>query len=197
MLVTATNTSAMQGGFKDVPTEAARQFRAIMNAIARPGRIEAVDGATPPAPMSVAAGVMVLTLCDPDTGLHLAGSHDTPDIRAWVQFHTGAPIVPAEDADFAIGNWDALAPLTAYAIGTPEYPDRSATLIVEMDALSTSGATLTGPGIKDTARLSLPETEAFQRNALLFPLGLDFFFCADTRLASLPRTTKVTEGGAS
>ncbi|WP_133487491.1 phosphonate C-P lyase system protein PhnH [Aliiroseovarius marinus] len=197
MLATATSTSAMQGGFKDVPTEAARQFRAIMNAIARPGRIEAVDGATPPAPMSVAAGVMVLTLCDPDTGLYLAGDHDTADIRAWVQFHTGAPIVSAEKADFAIGHWDALAPLNAFSIGTPEYPDRSTTLIVEMDALSTQGAALTGPGIKDTARLSLPDTEAFQRNALLFPLGLDFFFCAGTRLASLPRTTKVTERGAS
>ena len=77
-----------------------------MNAIARPGRIERLDGATPPAPMSVAAGVMVLTLCDPDTGLHLAGDHDTADIRAWVQFHTGAPIVPAEEADFAVGRWE-------------------------------------------------------------------------------------------
>lgn len=197
MSVTTASTSAMQGGFNDVPTEAARQFRAIMNAIARPGRIETLDGATPPAPMSVAAGVMVLTLCDPDTGLYLADDHDTPDIRAWVQFHTGAPVVPADKADFAIGHWDALSPLTAYACGTPEYPDRSATLIVEMDALSAEGATLTGPGIKDTAQLSLPEITAFKTNAQLFPLGLDFFFCAGTRLASLPRTTKVTEGGTS
>ncbi|NDW53679.1 phosphonate C-P lyase system protein PhnH [Aliiroseovarius sp. PrR006] len=196
MLVTATSTSAMQGGFNNVPTEAARQFRAIMNAIARPGRIETLGGATPPAPMSVAAGVIVLTLCDPDTGLHLAGDHDTPDIRAWVQFHTGAPFVPAENANFAIGRWEALSPLTIYAHGTPEYPDRSATLIIEMDALSTDGAILTGPGIEDSASLSLPEIEALKTNALLFPLGLDFFFCADTRLASLPRTTKVTEGGA-
>lgn len=197
MCATATSTSAMQGGFNDMPTEAARQFRAIMNAIARPGRIEILDGATPPAPMSVAAGVMVLTLCDPDTGLYLAGDHDTADVRAWVQFHTGALIVSAEEADFAIGRWDALAPLNAYAIGTPDYPDRSATLIVEMDAVSADGATLTGPGIKDMAHLSLPETGAFQKNAQLFPLGLDFFFCAQNRLASLPRTTKVADKGAN
>ncbi|MDE3239589.1 MAG: phosphonate C-P lyase system protein PhnH, partial [Paracoccaceae bacterium] len=58
---------SLQGGFTDPAHESARAFRAILNALARPGRIEAVTGAQPPAPLSVAAGVVLLTLADPTT----------------------------------------------------------------------------------------------------------------------------------
>ena len=50
---------------------------------------------------------------------------------------------------------------------------------------------LTGPGIKDRAALTVPDPKAFQLNAALFPLGLDFFLCAGSQLAALPRTTRV------
>ncbi len=92
---------------------------------------------------------------------------------------------------FAVGRWEVLLPLSAYPIGTSAYPDRSATLIVERDTLAATGATLTGPGIKDSANLSLPETDAFQANHAQFPLGLDFIFTSGDRLAALPRTTEV------
>ena len=77
-------------------------------------------------------------------------------------------------------------------IGTSEYPDRSATLIVESADLSATGATLTGPGIKTMAGLSLPEVEAFRFNRGLFPLGMDFIFTCGDRVAALPRTTEVS-----
>ncbi|MEM0944535.1 MAG: phosphonate C-P lyase system protein PhnH, partial [Pseudomonadota bacterium] len=97
-------------------------------------------------------------------------------------------------AAFALGIWADLAPLEAYALGTPEFPDRSASLIVEMPDLAAEGARLTGPGIETEARLSLPAITPFQRNAALFPLGLDFYFTAADRLACLPRTTRVEAG---
>ncbi len=181
----------LEGGFNDVPVQAAQAFRAVMTAMARPGDIVQVCGAQPPAPMSVAAGAVVLTLCDPETPIYLAGSHDTEQVRAWISFHTGAPCVAAHDAVFALGVWDDL-PLGAFSIGRAEYPDRSATLIVDSAHLANEGAVLRGPGIDGTARLSLPETRAFQQNAALFPLGLDFLFTCDTRLAALPRTTRVS-----
>ena len=78
-------------------------------------------------------------------------------------------------------------------IGTAEYPDRSATLIVEMPELAHAGATLLRTGHQGCRRLSLPERGAFGRNAALFPLGLDFFFTCGDRLAALPRT----HGGCS
>ena len=186
--------AALTGGFADTPLEAARAFRACLEAMARPGTIRPVAGAAPPAPVSPAAGVVLLTLCDPETPLWLAPGHDTAEIRDWVSFHTGAPLAAPGEAAFALGGWPALQPLDAYRVGRPDYPDRSATLIVECDRLEPAGARLTGPGIRRAALLSLPEVAAFRRNAALFPLGLDFFFTAGDRLAALPRTTRV-EGG--
>ena len=184
-------TAPLTGGFENPPIDAARAFRSAMQALARPGQIERIEGATPPAPLSPAAGALALTLCDGDTPVWLASSHDTAAVRNWVTFQTGAPFVPRAGAMFAIGTWEALLPLDGYALGTPEFPDRSATLIAELGQLEPAGARLEGPGIRDTARLSLPDTDVLQKNAALFPLGLDFFFTCGDRIAGLPRTTRV------
>jgi alpha-D-ribose 1-methylphosphonate 5-triphosphate synthase subunit PhnH len=181
----------LEGGFADKPVDAAHAFRAVMTAMARPGDILDVTGAQPPAPLSIAAGVVLLTLCDPETPIYLAPSHNTETVREWITFHTGAPFAAAQDAVFALGTWDTL-PVPDFSRGTAEYPDRSATLIVETDELTDAGAVLRGPGIKDQAALSLPEAQAFQDNARLFPLGLDFIFTSGARLAALPRSTKVS-----
>jgi len=186
--------AALTGGFADTPLEAARAFRACLEAMARPGTIRPVAGAAPPAPVSPAAGVVLLTLCDPETPLWLAPGHDTAEIRDWVSFHTGAPLAAPGEAAFALGGWPALQPLDAYRVGRPDYPDRSATLIVETYRLEPEGVRLTGPGIETVAALSLPEVTAFQANAARFPLGLDFLLCCGDRLAGLPRSTRVEAG---
>lgn len=182
---------ALGGGLADPAREAAVAFRGVLGAMSRPGTIHTCDGAVPPAPMSVAAGTVLLVLCDPDTPVHLAGPLDTADLRAWVTFHTGAPLVTAEHCVFAVGPWEALQPLGRFTMGTPDYPDRSATLIIEMPDLSASGARLSGPGIGAEAHLSLPERDAFRANRRAFPLGLDFILTAGDRLAALPRATRV------
>jgi len=184
-------TEALTGGFADTPTQSAEAFRAVMRAMARPGTIEQITGARPPAPLSNAAGAVILTLCDPETPVHLAGAADTSAVRDWITFHTGAPLVERARASFALGTWQALLPLDSYPIGTAEYPDRSTTLIVEMPQLSQTGARLTGPGIATTAALSLPDIAAFQQNTALYPLGLDFLFTCENHLAALPRSTRV------
>ncbi|MEM1276491.1 MAG: phosphonate C-P lyase system protein PhnH [Pseudomonadota bacterium] len=188
------DTIALEGGFSDAPITAATAFRAAMNAMARPGKIEVLEGAMPPPPVSIAAGSLLLTLCDPETPVTLLGAADTKDMRDWLTFHTGAPFVAPEAAMFVLGTWADLTPVTRFAIGTPEYPDRSASLIVECDALIARGARLTGPGIETEAHLDLPEIDAFEVNRQLFPLGLDFFFTAGDRVAALPRTTVVEAG---
>lgn len=179
------------GGFADAPIEAARAFRAVLDALSRPGTLTTLTGANPPAPLSQAAGVLALTLFDATTPVHLAGAHDTPALRDWLVFHTGAPLVGAEQAAFAVGSWDALQPVTRFAPGTPDYPDRAATLIIEMPELAAQGALLRGPGIKETARLSLPDIAAFQTNHARYPLGFDTFLTCGDRVAGLPRSTQV------
>jgi len=185
-------TNTLSGGFDDPAIGSARAFRSVMEAMARPGTIQDIDGALPPAPLSPATGTVLLTLCDTETGVYLAGDMDCEAVRTWLSFHTGAPVVGPAECMFAVGKWEALVPLSNYPIGTSEYPDRSATLIVECPELVASGATLTGPGIKEQAALSLPEVAGFQANRTLFPLGLDFIFTSGTRIAALPRTTHVS-----
>ncbi len=181
------------GGFEAPAIQSAHAFRGIMQAMAHSGKIFDIEGAEPPAPLSAAAGCVLLTLCDTDTPVYLAGAADTPAIRAWLAFHTGAPLVGRSECMFALGSWRDLAPLSSYPIGTSQYPDRSATLIVESAELTPNGPMLTGPGIKDSAQLSLPDIAAFQDNHALFPLGLDFIFTCANRLAALPRTTEVSK----
>lgn len=185
------NAHALRGGFESPAKQSAHAFRSVMQAMARPGKIHGIAGAEPPAPLSRAAGSVLLTLCDADTPVYLAGDADTPEVCAWLAFHTGAPLTGPSHAMFAVGGWDALLPLSAYQIGTAEYPDRSATLIVESDALG-AGATLHGPGIKAAGSLNLPDAAAFQTNHALYPLGLDFIFTCGDQLAALPRSTQVS-----
>lgn len=194
MSMTQANT-VYAGGFENPPVASAQAFRAAMNAMARPGEVQVIAGATPPAGISAAAGSLILTLCDPETGIYLAPGADTPELRGWIAFHTGAPVVAAEDADFALGTWQALMPLSRFRIGTPEYPDCSATLIVEVEGFAAPNAELRGPGIKDSNTLALPELAAFQANAMLYPLGADFFFTAGSQVAALPRSTQVSDKG--
>lgn len=182
---------ALEGGFTQPPVQSARAFREILEVMARPGEIRHLLGAAPPAPLSVAAGVALLVLTDPTTRLHLAGAADCPALREWVAFHIGAPLVPAGEADFALGTWDALQPVSRFRIGQPDYPDRSATLIVECERLVNHGPALTGPGIELVTWLNLPETAAFRANRALFPLGFDTLFTAGDRIAGLPRSTRV------
>lgn len=184
-------TDALSGGFSDAPIQSARAFRAVLEVMARPGRIETLTGAQPPAPLSIAAGVALLTLADGTTPVHLAGAADCEPVRDWIAFHIGAPLTGPDKADFALGRWSNLMPITRFRIGQPDYPDRSATLIVEVDDLAPTGHRLTGPGIADHAHLSLPDTRAFQDNRALFPLGFDTLLTCGPRIAALPRSTKV------
>ncbi len=185
------NAGALLGGFDDPAIQSARAFRALLQALARPGTIWPVAGAEPPAPLSVAAGVVLLTVTDGTTPVHLAGGTDCPAVRDWISFHAGAPIGSPDGAMFALGRWDDLHPLDRFRIGLPDYPDRAVTLIVEVDDLQSHGARLTGPGIKDSTRLLLPEVSAFQANRTLFPLGFDTYLTCGDLVAGLPRSTRV------
>ncbi|CAM3054843.1 phosphonate C-P lyase system protein PhnH [Paracoccus nototheniae] len=193
--------TALTGGFADPAIQSAQGFRVLMQAMAQPGTIHALALARPPVPMGRAAGTVALLLADPGTPLHLApdgahrdgAPHDDAALADWLAFHAGCPLVAPDRAVLAIGRWSDLLPLDRFSIGLPDYPDRSATLIVELDRLEPDGARLTGPGIRDHARLSLPDLAPFRANHALAPMGLDFIFTCGDRLACLPRSTTVED----
>lgn len=188
--------SVLEGGFADRARESAVVFRAALDALSRPGSLHKTAGVAPPEGMSVAAGALLLTLADAETPLWL------PDrlrggAAEWLRFHTNASQVDQRgQAMFAVGHWDELTPLEDWSAGDPAYPDRSATLIVEVEALEGGVALeLSGPGIDGTTRLApvLPEgaAAALARNAARFPLGVDFFLTVGRRITGLPRSTRI------
>ncbi|MET3518994.1 phosphonate C-P lyase system protein PhnH [Mesorhizobium abyssinicae] len=194
-------TQAIEGGFADPVFNAQTVFRAVMDAMARPGSIQPLPGlARPPAPLSVTSGAVALTLCDNDTPLWLepALQAEAP-VRSWLGFHTGAPLanMPA-DAHFAIIARPAeMMALDGFSQGTQEYPDRSTTLIlIVSDLASGVPLLLEGPGIEKMAMLAPAEMprhfiEQWKQNSQRFPRGVDIILAAPDGVACLPRTTRI------
>ncbi|MGR3715960.1 MAG: phosphonate C-P lyase system protein PhnH [Thermohalobaculum sp.] len=189
--------SGLEGGFSDRPRQSAVAFRAALDVLARPGQVRGVTGVEPPGGLSVAAAALLLTLADAETPLWLPERLRVGAVAEWLRFHTNAPQAAGRgQAMFAVGRWEELLPLEDWPAGEPAYPDRAATLIVEVAALDGGPVlALSGPGIDGHARLApmLPEgaAEALRVNAARFPLGLDFFFTAGRQVAGLPRSTRI------
>ena len=74
-------TESMQGGFANAPVDAALAFRAALEAMSRPGTVHGVAGASAPPPLSPAAAVLAMTLCDPETPVWLAPSVATEAVH--------------------------------------------------------------------------------------------------------------------
>jgi alpha-D-ribose 1-methylphosphonate 5-triphosphate synthase subunit PhnH len=189
-------SAPLTAGFADPVQDAQRCFRAVLDAMARPGTIVGVAGLVPPPPLCAAAAAVLLTLADHETPLWL--DPDARPARDWIAFHTGAPDAASQAAaTFAIvlGEPD----LTRFNPGTHEGPETSATLIVQLPAL-TGGPCLRlrGPGLKDSAILApagLPRDfpALWHRNHRQFPAGVDLILCAGDQLAALPRSIQVEE----
>lgn len=191
-------------------------FRAIMEATAMPGAIRRPPPLTDePAPLSPAAAAVVIALTDSAAPLWLAPTlaADGALIRR-LRFATGAgPARTPAEAAFALGDWPALrAVAPTLSAGDPERPDLSATLVVEIEALSEAprdgalGLSISGPGVPPEAprRLWLsgaPEDLLVfhQAHRPSFPVGFDMLLTAGDALAALPRSVflrPISGGGA-
>ncbi|MCA3350642.1 MAG: phosphonate C-P lyase system protein PhnH [Roseomonas sp.] len=185
-------------GFADPVLDAQASFRAILEAMSRPGRIQTIDGRiTPPAPLCSAAGAALLSLADADTPLWL----DAGDaVAEWLRFHCGAPITPDIGAARFVVACAAAPSLDSLDIGTDEDPQLGATLILQVAALvAGDGWRLTGPGIQHEHRLHVLGAPAgfvaaWARNQALFPRGVDVLLCAGDSIAALPRSVMIAEG---
>jgi alpha-D-ribose 1-methylphosphonate 5-triphosphate synthase subunit PhnH len=170
-------------GFADPVGDAQTTFRAVLDAMARPGRLCAAGaGLRPPAPLDRATAAVALTLVDQETTLYL----DLEMLAAakWLAFHAGSPIVPDHaTADFILA-----------AACPDEAPEDSATLILQVAALGVGTAyRLAGPGLAEPTILratGMPDSfvAAWRRNHALFPRGVDTVICAGEILTALPRS---------
>ena len=189
--------STLTPGFADPVLDGQATFRAVLEAMSRPGRIQHAGSALrPPAPLNPAAAAVLLTLADADTPFaHDAGAA----AEAWLRFHCGMPLAPQANAAFvlAIG---APPALSALAQGSEEEPQAGATLVIQVAGLAEGeGWRLTGPGIETEHRLRVDGAPAgfvaaWAANRVGFPCGVDVVLCAGDRLAALPRSVMITEG---
>ena len=200
-----TTVAELPAGFADKVLSAQSVFRSVMDAMARPGSVQRVRPATgAPETMMPATAAIALTLFDHDTPIWLDQQMSaTPEIARWLKFHTSAPVIAdASIASFAlVGNPRDLPPLDRFAFGSNEYPDRSTTLILQVESLTDGPAIeLQGPGIEGTAALgaSIQPQDLFERlaiNAVLFPRGIDVVLVHDDAIVAIPRTTRLVRGG--
>ncbi len=195
--------TALEGGFSDPVLNAQSVFRAVMDAMARPAIIVKVDAVvTPPSPLGRAAGAIACALIDADTPFWLdAALAESAALRSWLAFHTGArEMATCGDVAFAlVGAPTTMPALERFAQGNQEYPDRSATLILQLPSLE-GGTPLTfeGPGIRDRVTLAprgLPKDFAHQwsANRKRFPRGVDLILTAGDAIACLPRSARLVE----
>ena len=197
---------SMVQGFADPPLDAQSVFRLVLDAMAHPGRIQsigAIEGhaalVEAPGQLHQAAFVLALTLIDFETPVWLDSklAADQPVVSA-LRFHCGSPIIddPAL-ANFAlVGDASVAPPLSVFHQGTSEYPDRSTTVIMQVQSIDDAGgAKLTGPGIKIEAGLAIGGVQPdfwqqWSANHRQFPLGVDLVLTAGDRMVALPRSIK-------
>jgi alpha-D-ribose 1-methylphosphonate 5-triphosphate synthase subunit PhnH len=185
-------------GFTNAAIDSAHAFRIIMQAMSRPGVPVSLEAALEaPAPLYLTSAAVALTLCDFQTPLWLSPALRNEETVHYLRFHTGAPIVDQmEAAQFAFVSTEEQPPLSLFAQGTHEYPDRSATLVMQTEQFNDRAVMLTGPGIKGTVGfgaegLAQAFWAAMAENHKHFPVGVDVIFAAPKSLAAVPRSSVV------
>ncbi|MGI4954994.1 MAG: phosphonate C-P lyase system protein PhnH [Janthinobacterium lividum] len=184
-------------GFADPVHDSQACFRAVLDAMARPGTLHRVTApAQAPPPLDRATAAVLLTLVDLDTPLWLDPA--AGGASGWIDFHCGAPRTTPENAAFAVAL--GLPDTAGLAAGSDDGPEDGATLVLQLAALGAGQRyMLSGPGIADEAEIlidGLPPgfLAAWATNRGRFPRGIDLILCAGDALAAFPRTLTVREG---
>ncbi len=164
-------------------------FRRVLDVAARPGQIADLGDLLDDRPAALAA---LATFCDnTQTLADLTGTLSDTDL-AFLDVGRAS----AEQVGFILVA-GAAAPEFTPRLGTLDTPEDGATLVIMVDCLTGGDAlSLTGPGINGTATLApmglAPDwLTARARWCADFPMGVDMVLADATRLAVLPRTTKI------
>jgi alpha-D-ribose 1-methylphosphonate 5-triphosphate synthase subunit PhnH len=202
----AIDLAGVGAGFADPVLESQAAFRGCLSALATPGTVVSLGTEVESLPeLHAAAGALLLALLDQDTRLWISPGFAAGQVATTLKFHTGCSFAASPgEADFALVRAaEQLPPLDAFSAGSVEYPERSATIVLQVPAILNTGWRheevvwrLSGPGIRDEAHLSIPSLgDAFvgqwEQNHARFPRGVDMYFCSGERLCGLPRTTRI------
>jgi alpha-D-ribose 1-methylphosphonate 5-triphosphate synthase subunit PhnH len=186
--------------FEDPVLASQAVFRTVMEAMAQPGLSRSLPSrlAVPP-PLTATAAAVALTLLDYETPFWLDPGLAAGEVAPWITFHTGAPLIAdCRRATFAIvSDPTAMPPFDAFSSGCIDYPDRSTTLVVQVERFDQGeDLALFGPGIGGTRHFSAqplpPDFRArLIANRTIFPRGLDLILVSPDAVAALPRSIRV------
>lgn len=193
---------ALAGGFAEPVFGAQATFRALMDALANPGRPQVLGAVLDtPAGLAPELAAVALTLCDHDTAVWLDPDlMEVEAILAWVRFHTAAPLTsdPSRAAFALVSSAAALPRFDHFALGTDEYPDRSTIIALLLPSLSGGPElALRGPGIDGHLHIAphgLPDDflGLWGQNRDRFPRGIDLLLLGGGEVMGLPRTTRIS-----
>ncbi len=181
-------------------------FRILLDAFARPGRIKQgceLNIAPPWGGGKFAFGVL-FSLLDLEAGFSVCCFDERVkrEVEEYVVLNTGSNLLPSNIADFILA-LDSSLNIKKVKRGTLEYPDHGSTVIRVVEELgenlegSSLDLVLTGPGIKDKARVSVKGIEAREVEKMIevnrkFPLGIDFLFVdGRDRVVAIPRSVRI------
>ncbi|MCL1480599.1 phosphonate C-P lyase system protein PhnH [Marinobacter sp. M3C] len=185
-------------GFDDPVHQSQQVFRRALTALSEPGTVQNVSESPAPEGANIASYQLCLALLDAETPLWIAPALRTDALVSALRFHCGCRLVDEPgQAEFALISTDFDGDLTQFAQGSHEYPDRSTTVIVQVESLdSASTWVLRGPGIDGIRKVGIAGLDPrwpgmLADNCSRFPCGVDLLFTAGTALMGLPRTTRV------
>ncbi|MGD1909596.1 MAG: phosphonate C-P lyase system protein PhnH [Rivularia sp. (in: cyanobacteria)] len=186
-------------GFFNPVHDAQNTFRALLAAMAEPGKLFelSIINNTKMSDVKPAYAAACLTLLDLETQVWLQSGF-SKEFKAWLLFHAGCNFVSTPNfADFAlIHDVEALPELSNFCLGTAEQPEASTTLLIPVVSWEGGESVeLIGPGILGNRRISpkLPTHfwDCWKANHQAYPQGVDVFFFADDEVMGLPRTVSV------
>jgi alpha-D-ribose 1-methylphosphonate 5-triphosphate synthase subunit PhnH len=183
--------------------EAQRHFRQILNATARPGTLEQLrDETLNPVGLHGASALVAFTLLNGDVRFYV--DEAALDCSSYLLINTSSQPCGCEEADYLFFKGSAdFSRLRTARVGTLEYPEQGATVIVDVQQLhhthtpQAAQLLLSGPGVDGECTLFVTglQDDFFQHRAACnqeYPLGIDVILTdVQGHLVSIPRTTRV------
>lgn len=181
--------------------DAQQHFRLLLDSMARPGKINQLDGVIvqPPGGLHPASALIGLALLNADVTFHTDG----PAIGEYLRLNTASRPADAASADFLFtnGRYEP-ASLIEAKIGLLTYPETGASVIIDVEAISAEpragslALRLQGPGVDGHAVVFLRGlNKSFLQSIKLknaeYPLGIDAIFTDPTgHICCMPRSNR-------
>lgn len=176
-------------------------FRRLLQVSSRPGNVVSLADLIRPDQLIKTLNPLIelitLTLCDVETSFCFSSNQTAAHQLAQL---SASHLVSPEQADLIVillGD-DPLPLIETAKTGDLISPDRSASLLIEVEKLSADqDYALSGPGIKDITHMGITGldrawVQAFTDKNSEFPCGIDLFLIDQyANLSAIMRTTKV------